>query len=109
MITNYIRKHFHQFVIYGIILQCISGLILPARDYRQDHVILTILGWLFLLSGTILLLIGFAFYAKAKGRHPAWSLLALLSIIGWLILILLRDKNPSLLHKENSERTGFVQ
>lgn len=43
------------------------------------------------LIGTILLLIGLAFYAKAKGRHPAWCLLGLFSIFGIIGLALLKD------------------
>jgi hypothetical protein len=50
------------------------------------------LGLLLLLVGTALLLAGLAYYAKAKGRHPAWCLVAFLSWIGLLILALLRDK-----------------
>jgi len=38
------------------------------------------------LLGTGLLLAGFAFYAKAKGRHPAWCLMAFLSLIGLVVL-----------------------
>ena len=46
------------------------------------------------LVGTVLLLIGLAFYAKAKGRHPAWCLMAFLSLIGLIVLALLKDKAP---------------
>jgi hypothetical protein len=40
------------------------------------------------LFGTVLLLVGLAYYAKAKGRNPAWCLFAFLSII----LACLKDK-----------------
>jgi hypothetical protein len=46
------------------------------------------------LIGTVLLLVGLAFYAKAKQRHPAWCLMACLSIIGWIVLAGLEDKAP---------------
>jgi hypothetical protein len=42
--------------------------------------------------GTILLITGFSFYAKAKGRSPAWGLFGLLSWVGILILALLKEK-----------------
>ena len=45
------------------------------------------LGMLAMLAGTALLLAGFAYYAKAKGRHPAWCLMAFLSIIGLIVLL----------------------
>lgn len=47
------------------------------------------------LAGTILVLIGFYYYAKAKGRHPAFCLLAFLSIIGLMILACLKDESGS--------------
>jgi hypothetical protein len=52
-------------------------------------------GALVQLTGTVLLLIGLALYAKAKGRHPAWCLMAFLSLIGLLVLASLKDKSPN--------------
>ena len=43
------------------------------------------------LVGAILFLVGLAFYAKAKGRHPAWGLVGLLSLIGLIVLVCLKD------------------
>jgi len=43
--------------------------------------------------GGVLLIVGLAYYAKSKNRHPAWGLLGLLSIIGVIILALLPDKS----------------
>ena len=48
-----------------------------------------------IMLGTGLLLIGFAYYAKAKGRNPAWCLAAFLSIIGLVILACLKDLSHS--------------
>jgi len=62
----------------------------PIRNYP----LLAIFGWLIILIGTILLLVGFAFYLKSKNRHLGWCLFALLSIFGWIVLILLKDKTP---------------
>ena len=47
---------------------------------------------LIVIPGTVLLMIGLAYYAKAKGRHPAWCLMGFLSIIGLIILALLKDR-----------------
>ena len=49
-----------------------------------------------MLLGTALLLVGFAYYAKAKGRSPAWCLVAFLSCVGLIILALLKDKSAEL-------------
>jgi len=43
------------------------------------------------MAGVGLLLVGFAYYAKAKGRHTAWCLMAFLSIIGLIVLASLKD------------------
>ena len=42
--------------------------------------------------GTVLLIVGLAYYAKAKGYHPAWGLLGFLSIIEWIVLGLMKDR-----------------
>lgn len=60
-----------------------------------------LLGWLIYLAGTAVLLIGFGVYVRSKGRNPAWSLLALLSLAGWVILVLLKDKTFPALNQEN--------
>jgi hypothetical protein len=44
-----------------------------------------------LIVGTVLLMIGLAYYAKAKGRSAAWCLMGLLSIIGLIVLACLKD------------------
>ncbi len=41
--------------------------------------------------GTLLFVVGLAYYAKAKGRHPAWCLMAFLSLIGMIVLGCLKD------------------
>ncbi len=50
-------------------------------------------GLLITLGGTGLLLVGFAYYALAKGRSPAWCLMAFLSCIGLVVLACLKDKS----------------
>ncbi len=81
MIIDYFRKNFYWAVFLGIILQCAGNFMLGMQ-----------FGWLILLIGTALLLIGFAFYVKLKGWYPAWCLLALIPIIGWIALILLKNR-----------------
>jgi hypothetical protein len=60
------------------------------RDSTGD---ITSLGSVITLAGTALLITGLVFYAKAKGHHPAWCLMAFLSIIGLIILSCLKDKD----------------
>ena len=43
--------------------------------------------------GSILFIIGCCFYAKGKGYNGAWGLLGLLSLIGLLILVCMKDKH----------------
>ncbi|MBE3098350.1 MAG: DUF4190 domain-containing protein [Planctomycetes bacterium] len=49
--------------------------------------------WLASLVGTVLLMVGLAYYARAKGRSPAWCLLGFLSIVGLIVLGVLKDKS----------------
>ena len=91
LIGSCLQDNFYKCVIWGIILQCFGGLV-PLTASRP---LLALVGWLMLSGGTLLTLIGFAYYAKAKGRSPAWSLLALASVLGWLILISLGAKPRS--------------
>lgn len=44
-----------------------------------------------LLAGTALLMVGLAYYARAKGRNPAWCLMGLLSLVGLIVLASLQD------------------
>lgn len=88
MIADYLRSHFHQCVIWGIVLQCSGGLV----PLGQERAALAALGWLAIGGGTLLTVIGFAYYARTKGRSPAWAVLALASVIGWVVLVLLKPK-----------------
>lgn len=90
MIGEYARNHFHRCIVWGILLQCFGGLV----PLSQNRPILAVLGGGMVLGGTLLAVVGFAFYASAKGRSPAWSVLALASIIGWIILVSLESKRP---------------
>ena len=85
MIKTYNYTSF-AFGIPGLILQGAS--MLTQWPVGQEATA-TLLLWI----GTGLLLIGLAFYAMAKGRHPAWCVMAFLSIVGLIVLGLLKDKS----------------
>jgi len=78
MIAQYNRKSFY-WGVPGIILQ-FGGLFVDALQG-------------FGLLGTILLLVGLGYYAKAKGRNWAWGLFAFLPIIGIIVLLCLKDES----------------
>jgi Ca2+/Na+ antiporter len=86
MIQEYNRKSFY-FGIPGIILQ-LSGRIMANEIPKNEN-----LGAVYIFVGTVLLLVGLLYYAKAKGRHPAWCLMAFLSFIGLIVLACLKDKS----------------
>ena len=119
VVRDYLRKNFYWCIFWGIILQIAGNLLRsvhiyqiagnflrPVHNYPQEFTILTTFmttfSYLFLLSGTALLLLGFYFYVKSKHQHSLWCLFALLPIIGWVVLVLLKSKNPLPLSKENS-------
>lgn len=72
--------------IPGIVLQVAGRIMMESPDKLT-------MGALTLFAGTGLLLAGFAYYAKAKGRHPAWCLMAFLSLIGLIVLACLKDRS----------------
>ena len=86
MIAKYNRKSL-MFGAPGITLQIGSYIALESSWSAVSPVILS----LSLLTGTGLLLVGIAYYAKAKGQHPALCVLGLLSIIGLVVLSTLPD------------------
>ena len=54
--------------------------------------------------GSILLLIGLSYYARAKGRHPGWCLFAFLSWFGILVLALLEDRSEMMSSTATNDR-----
>lgn len=76
----------------GLLLQIAANLLDGSPHGYQpplEHALAIIVS----LMGTGLLLIGLAYYAKAKGRHPAWCLMAFLSLIGVIVLACLEDRS----------------
>jgi len=47
---------------------------------------------LVLIIGSVLLMIGLAYYAKGKKRNPAWCLMGFLPIVGIIVLACLKDR-----------------
>jgi len=80
MIAEYKTKT-NLFILLGIVVQ-IAGMMIGTE------IELAIRG-----IGSILFIIGCCFYAKGKGYNGAWGLLGLLSLIGLLILMCMKDKH----------------
>lgn len=55
-------------------------------------IVLGTAGVLMILLGRILLIVGLAYYAKAKARHAAWCLMGFAGLIGLIVLLLLEDR-----------------
>ena len=53
-------------------------------------------GWLFSIAGMLVAIYACWNWTKYKGREPAWALWGILYPIGYLALVLLKDKNPAL-------------
>jgi hypothetical protein len=86
MIKRYNNLSF-LFFVPGIVAQ-IAGLVL-----REKVPELHIVGIVLLIIGTAGAMTGFAFYAKAKGRSPAWCLAGFLGLPGLLLLSVLKDRS----------------
>jgi hypothetical protein len=85
MIKRYNNLSF-VFAIPGIIAQIFGNIYMRSNPDSLSGALIT-------LGGTGLLLVGFAYYALAKGRSPLWCLMAFLSCIGLLVLALLKDES----------------
>jgi hypothetical protein len=86
MLAEYKSKTIN-FVVLGLVLQVIGGAVAKAG----------FLGWLLgapvALLGSVLLILGCCFYAKAKGYAWWFGLLGLLSCIGLVVLYVLPDQH----------------
>lgn len=97
MIAKYNRRSFY-WGVPGVLL-LIGGIFVLACSSETDYIALPIF-IVFIVAGRILLLVGLAYYAKAKGRSWAWCFFALLGIIGLIALLLLKDRTESVLSEE---------
>jgi len=75
----------------GITLQVVGNVIVQANKGNSGA---ELSGVLVLLGGTALLIAGLAYYAIAKGRSGWWGACGFLSLIGLIILALLKDHAP---------------
>ena len=96
IVKNFLEKNFYWCIFCGFVLQFFGA------SYRMWDSALKIIFALIYLTGTAILVLGFYFYVKSKHRHSIWCLFALFPILGWIVLILLKDKSPLPLSKENS-------
>lgn len=89
MIKRYNNLSF-LFFIPGMIAQ-VAGMIMSEEHAAPDPI--GILGVVLLLGGTALVITGFGFYAKAKGRSPLWGLAGCIGLPGLLMLAVLKDRS----------------
>ncbi len=96
MIKRYNTRSF-IFGVPGLLLQIPGDVMVQMANNPEvvgEHSPILLVGVVCSLTGTALLLIGLAYYAKSRGRHPAWCLLAFLSCVGVVCLAFLSDKVP---------------
>ena len=86
MLAEYKSKTI-SFVIAGLILQIVGGIIAKAGFLGA------MVGGPVALLGSVLLIMGCCFYAKAKGYAWWFGLLGLLSCVGLVVLYLLPDQH----------------
>jgi hypothetical protein len=98
MIARYNTRSF-IWAVPGIVMQLIGFVVRMAnmQHTSQGQLVTSNLfvdnvGRVVILVGSILLFIGLAYYAKAKGRSPWWCLFAFLSLIGLIVLACLKDR-----------------
>ena len=82
MLPQYKTKT-NVYIGIGILVQLIAILAVPESG----------IGILLRLIGSVFFIAGCVFYAKGKGHHGGWGALGLLSIIGLIILVCMKDKN----------------
>ena len=76
---------------FGILAQIVGFL---ASYYVQIGIVLWFAA-IFIYGGFLMLIWGLWNYAKGKGYKGAWGLLGLLSIFGFVVLVLFPDKKKS--------------
>jgi hypothetical protein len=94
MIGEYNRKSL-ALGLPGLFFQIAAGLARMYFIHKHGGELPPALNWVPLIvqiMATIVLIIGLAYYAKAKGYHGALGLLGVLSCIGLIILAVLPDR-----------------
>ena len=91
MFGKWFERRFFECIFWGVILNIGGGLL----SICWSHPFLEILGYFMVVTGIGLMMAGLAFYSRSKGRHPAWCILGLLSILGLLVIVLLPPKKET--------------
>ena len=73
----------------GLVLQIVGRLLQGSGSEAMAS-----LGTVLVLGGLAFFIWGCAMYMQGKGYHPAWGLLGLLSVIGLILLAVMRDRQP---------------
>lgn len=81
----------------------VPGFVLQIYGYFLMREGFDVLPLLLAIAGSILLLVGLAYYALAKGHNPALALLAVIPFIGLFVLALLPDEPKRRVKKQKSE------
>lgn len=82
MIRDCVR-YTNQFILLGVVLELAGRLLWPGTAYGETACFV----------GSISFIIGCYYYAKGKCRSGYWCLLGLLSIVGLVILVCLKDRS----------------
>jgi len=91
MISKYKEESLH-YGIPGFGLQVIGSVIYFIVRYQGNGFELGFVFWLPATIGTVLLFIGLAYYSKAKGYPAVYCFLGLWSLLGIIILSMLKDR-----------------
>jgi len=78
------------FFLPGLVAQ-VPGFILLQNHQPPDSN--GILGLILLIGGSLMVITGFGYYAKAKGRSPIWGILGFIGFPGLLLLAILKDRS----------------
>lgn len=97
MLAEYNRRSL-LWGVPGVVLQ-LTGLIVVMNYNAKADPVTAVPSYIMYmrlagLFGTVLLLVGLAYYAIGKGRSAAWCFCAFLGIVGVLILAALKDNFP---------------
>jgi|GEM_PF-2316148 len=77
--------------ILGFVFGLLGLLCFPAGPFFKPNNLRSIV--FFIVAGLIFLSVGLYYAAKFKKRHPAWGLLGFTSLVGLIVLLVMKDKN----------------
>jgi hypothetical protein len=85
-----LQRRGQQLIVAGLVIQGIALLLIKSTAHPSP---LGFAAAMVAVAGLGVLMVGMGLFARAKGQHPAYALLALLSIFGLTILLSLPDLN----------------